>query len=200
MKKLLSTAMIVAILLVGVKAMAIDQDTVDQMKFFLSQPEPMNWAEMQFPKGVLVEGLAEIHQSGIADGDEFMRDQSVWAMGETGYAEFVPTVIQYLDSDVNGAIACFALGKLWSAESVDALIGASGHEDRFVREAAYWGLAKMNYYQLEDEVKEKAVNALNARLEVEDEDWLVEKIQASITYIETGIVTDESLTDSDFVL
>jgi hypothetical protein len=80
------------------------------------------------------------------------------------------------------------------------LIGASGHEDRFVREAAYWGLAKMNYYQLEDEVKEKAVNALNARLEVEDEDWLVEKIQASITYIETGIVTDESLTDSDFVL
>jgi HEAT repeat protein len=174
-----------AAFLLPVAARAIDQSTLDQMSFLLNQPEWNQWGDNIFDDTTLYDGLTAIYAQAVNDGDDVMVRKVVWAMGETGLAVFVPTIIGVLPDEP--VIGCIALGKIPSESGVDALIGMLGNDDQWAREAAAWGLGAMPYDQSLSDARDKAIAALNASLTTESESWVRETISAAVSTIQTGI-------------
>jgi len=183
-------AALIVLLLVPFAAKAIDQATIDLYVFFLQQPEFDSWGDGTFDDQDLLEGLDIIYQQAVEDEDDIMVRRVIWAMGETGLVGFLPNITEALESEPT--VACYALGKIASEDAVNELIGMLDHEDDQVRDAAVWGLGNMPYIDGMEESKEDAVDALNELLEVEEEDWIREDIEAAVVLIETGVITDES--------
>lgn len=176
---------ILTVLLAAMSAWAVDRETIENLKFLLMQPGPIYWADMDIDDAVLIEGFTEIHAAAVIDDTEGLRAQVLWAMGETGFIDFVPILIDELET--NQSTACYALGKISSDDGVEALIPMLDNEDMFVREAAIWALGSIPYTISMDESKELAKSSLETRLEAEEEDWLIDMINAAIVFIETGV-------------
>jgi HEAT repeat protein len=109
-------------------------------------------------------------------------------MGETGLASFIPILVDELENET--MTACYSLGKISEDASVTALISMLENDDRYVREAAVWSLGNITYGADLEDSKADALEALNDRLELEEETWIVEMIEAAIILIETGLITD----------
>jgi len=186
---------LIAVLLAPVAAKAVSQETIDQFVFLLQQPEWDKWDEGVFDDATLTEGLDAVYDKAVADADDILYRRVIWAMGETALPAFVPTLVDSLEDEP--LVACFALGKISSEDGVNALIGMLDNDDIQVRDAAAWGLGNMLYTDEMKEVRDDAVSALKARLDVEEEDWIVEDIQAAITFIETGIAINPAYLESD---
>jgi len=186
--KLFATALII-LLLIPVVSRAVDQETMDRYIFLLQQPEWNFWGDGVFNDNTLLEGLDQIYVQAVTDGDDILVRRVVWAMGETTLTGFTPSVIATLETEP--VVACYALGKLSSVESVAALIVMLDDDDMQVRDAAVWGLGNITYGDGMEEIRDDAVDALNARLETEEEDWVREDIQAAVTLIETGLISSE---------
>jgi len=186
---------LIAVLLAPVAAKAVSQETIDQFVFLLQQPEWDKWDEGVFDDATLTEGLDAVYDKAVADADDILYRRVIWAMGETALPAFVPTLVDSLEDEP--LVACFALGKISSEDGVNALIGMLDNDDIQVRDAAAWGLGNMLYTDEMKEVRDDAVSALKARLDVEEEDWIVEDIQAAITFIETGIAINPAYMESD---
>ncbi len=189
----LFTAMLFILFLIPLAAGAVSQDTVDKFIFLLRQPDWTQWDDGVFDDATLEEGLNAIYSQAVNGSDDILARQAVWAMGETGLVPFVPAIIEILDDEP--VVACFALGKISSEDCVEALIGVLGHEDMQVRHASVWGLGSMLYASGMDDARNDALEALGARLDLEEEDWVLEEVQAAITFIETGIATDPMFID-----
>lgn len=168
---------------------AIDQTKIDNMIFFLMQPEANPWGDgIVFSDSELYEGLETIFQQAVNDGNTDLETRAVWAMGETGIGIFDTSIISAYD--VAPETVLYSLGKIPSEAGVELLISALDDDDMFVREAAVWGLGKVPYnYGLEDS-QQTAIDALNLRLAVEDQEFITQMINAAIVYIQTGVVTN----------
>ncbi len=186
---------LIAVLLVPVAAKAVSQETIDQFVFLLQQPEWDKWDEGVFDDATLTEGLDAVYDKATADADDILLRRVIWAMGETALPVFVPTLVESLEDEP--LVACFALGKISSEDGVNALIGMLDNDDIQVRDAAAWGLGNMLYTDEMKEVRDDAVSGLKDRLFVEEEDWILEDIQAAITFIETGIAINPAYMESD---
>lgn len=169
-------------------AFAIDSQTLDNLNFLLTQPEPIAWDNGIFDDATLIEGFGIIYEQAVNDENDSQVRRVLWAMGETGLGSFVPILIDELDNET--MTACYALGKISSEDSVLALIPMLDHEDRFVREAAVWSLGNITYGETLEDAKLSALEALNERLSTEEETWIADMIDAAITLIKTGIITD----------
>jgi hypothetical protein len=194
MRKIHISIIAVFFILIALPSWAVDRETIDNLTFILTQPGPIHWADMDIDDATLIEAFNEIYATSVDNGDDGLRAQVVWAMGETGIVDFVPTIIGVLEYDPS--TACYALGKISSDDGAEALIGMLDNEDMFVREAAIWGLGKMPYLVSMDDSKANAVAALENRLESETEDWLKDLINAAITFIQTGVATDPAFDTS----
>jgi len=183
-------AALIVLLLVPIAANAVNQETIDQYIFLLQQPEFEDWNDGTFDDQDLLEGLDIIYQQAVQDGDDIMVRRVIYAMGQTGLVGFVPNLTEALETEPT--VACYALGKIASNDSVYALIGMLDNEDMQVRDAAVWGLGSMPYIDSMEDAKDDAVEALNGRLDVEEENWILEDIQAAVVLIETGVITDDS--------
>jgi len=175
------------LILLPFHARAIDQPTIEQMLFLLNQPEWNQWGEGVFDDITLYEGLQAIYAQAVNEGDDALLQRAIWAMGETGLAVFVPTLVGALA--IHPISACYALGKIPSEDSVDALIDMLDDDDEYVRDAAAWGLGNIKYNEPLKKAQERALNALKARAKVEPEEWVKETISGAIAMIETGIAT-----------
>ncbi len=180
---------LIILLLVPMAARSADQETIDRFIFLLQQPEWDMWDDGVFDDATLQDGLSTIYDQAVADGNDILYRRVVWAMGVTGLLGFVPTVTDALNTE--GVVACYALGKLSSEDSVTALIGMLDNDDMHVRDAAVWGLGNIEYTSGMEDAQTSAVDALNDRLAVEEEDWIRESIDSAVVLIETGIITDE---------
>jgi HEAT repeat protein len=183
-------AAIFVLLLIPFAANAVSQETIDQYIFLLQQPEFDDWGDGTFDDQDLLDGLDIIYQQAVQDEDDIMVRRVIYAMGETGLVGFIPDITEALETEP--VVACYALGKIASDDSVYALIGMLDNEDMQVRDAAVWGLGNMPYTDSMEDAKDDAVEALDGRLDVEEEDWILEDIQAAVVLIETGVITDES--------
>jgi len=181
------------LLLIPVAARAVDQETIDRFIFLLQQPEGNPWGDGTFDDTMLLEGLGAIYTQAVADEDDVMLRRVVWAMGETGIVAFVPSIIESLEPEP--VVACYALGKLASEDGVYALMGMLDNEDMQVRDAAVWGLGSLPYQTGMEQAREDALAALNARIPLEEETWVLEDISAAIMFIETGIAATEAFAE-----
>jgi hypothetical protein len=184
---------LLVLLLLPIAARAVDQETIDRFIFLLQQPEGNPWGDGTFDDAVLLEGLGAIYAQAVADEDDVMLRRVIWAMGETGLVDFVPSIVESLDPEP--VVACYALGKIASEDGVNALIGMLDNEDMQVRDAAVWGLGNVPYQTDMEQAREDALAALNARIPLEEEAWVLEDINAAITFIETGIAVNESFAE-----
>lgn len=178
------------LLLVPLAARAIDQDTLDRFVFLLQQPEWDMWGDGVFDEATLYDGLEEIYATAKDEGNDILARKALWAMGETGLAAFAPTLVGAIEDEP--ITVCFALGKVSSEDGVHALIEALDNEDEQIRDAAAWGLGNVPYISGLEEAQQEALDALAARLDTEEEDWVREDILAAITLIETGLATNEA--------
>ncbi|MCX6645689.1 MAG: HEAT repeat domain-containing protein [bacterium] len=178
---------VIIIVAIPTAAFAIDSQTLDNLIFLLSQPEPVAWNDSSFDDATLIEGFTTIYELSLDNDTPSQLHSVIWAMGETGLEAFVPILIGELENEPT--LACYALGKISCDDSVDALIPMLENEDRFVREAAVWGLGNITYGENLEEAKSAALDKLNERLTAEDEAWIVDMIGAAIELIETGIIT-----------
>lgn len=179
---------IIFLLAIPSTASAIGSETLDNLVFLLAQPEPVDWSDCAFDDATLIEGFEAIYEMSIEEGNDSRTRSVLWAMGETGLASFIPSLINEFENET--MIACYALGKISEDASVAALISMLENEDRYVREASVWGLGNIIYGSDLEESKINALEALNDRLDLEEETWIVEMIEAAIILIETGLVTD----------
>ncbi len=179
---------IIFLLAITSTAYAIGSETLDNLIFLLAQPEPADWSDGTFDDAILIEGFEAIYEMSIEEGNDSRTRSVLWAMGETGLASFIPTLINEFENET--MIACYALGKISVDASVNALIPMLENEDRYVREASVWGLGNITYGADLDDAKADALEALNDRLDLEEETWIVEMIEAAIILIETGLITD----------
>ena len=193
MQKISFIAIIITILMASSTVWAVDQDTIDRMVFILHQHDWDYWSDQPFGDD-LIEGLEIIYDQAITDEDDQLRAKVIWAMGETGLVEFIPTIIE--DLELDPTIACYALGKIPSEDGVYALFEMLDDEDMFVRDAAVWGLGNIPYTDSMEEVRNDVIATLYERLEDEEEDWIIENIDAAIVLLETGMVTDPAF-DTD---
>ncbi len=171
-------------------ALAIDSEKLDNLIFLLAQPEPVDWSDGTFDDATLIEGFEAIYEMSIEEGNDGQTRSVLWAMGETGLATFIPILLDELENET--MIACYALGKISEDASVTALISMLENEDRYVREAAVWSLGNITYGADLEESKTDALEALNDRLDLEEETWIAEMIDAAIILIETGVITDSA--------
>ena len=190
MRKILiiTIAIAASILLTALPSSALDRETIDNLTLLLSQPGQIYWADIDIDDATLIEGFNEIHTTAVQNDDVAIRASVIYAMGETGFDVFVPAIIGELEYDPS--TACYALGKIPSAEGVEALIPMLDQEDMFIREAAIWALGSIPYTSSMDESKEEAKSALTSHLESEDEAWLVDMTNAAIVFIESGVAID----------
>lgn len=187
---------LITILAMPLAARAIDQVTLDHMVFLLGQPEVNAWDNNNtFTDAELYEGLEMVFQMVVEDDDQILLAKVIWAMGETGIGIFDETLIGIYDGHETAVLA--ALGKIPSEAGVEFLIEALDDEDRFVREAAAWGLGNVPYDYGLDEAGELAIDALNARLEVEEEEFIIDMINAAIAFIDTGVATSVVYEDEE---
>jgi HEAT repeat protein len=168
-------------------AFAIDSQTLDNLAFLLTQPEPVNWSDSAFDDATLIEGFTAIYESSLDNDTPSQLHSVIWAMGETGLEAFVPILKGELENEP--VLASYALGKISCEDSVNALIPMLSNDDKFVREAAVWGLGNIAYGDNLEEEKVAVLDALNERLTEEDEAWIIEMISSAIDLIETGIIT-----------
>ena len=168
-------------------AFALDSQTLDNLIFLLSQPEPIAWDDCSIDDATLIEGFSTIYEMSLDNETPSQLHSVIWAMGETGLEEFIPILTGELENEP--VLICYALGKISCEDSVNALIPMLDNEDRFVREAAVWGLGNITYDESLDDAKASALYALKSRLDEEVEPWIIEMIDAAITLIETGIIT-----------
>ena len=181
---------IIFLLAIPSTAFAIDSQTLDNLVFLLAQPEPVDWSDGTFDDATLIEGFEAIYEMSIEEGNDGQTRSVLWAMGETGLASFIPILINEFENET--MIACYALGKISEDASVTALISMLENEDRYVREAAVWSLGNITYGADLEESKTDALEALNDRLDLEEETWIAEMIDAAIILIETGVITDSA--------
>jgi hypothetical protein len=193
--KIFLTILMIAISISTV-ANAIDQSTVDRMTFLLNQPEWNEWGNGVFDNQTLYDGLEAVLDRAISEGDDILTGKIIWAMGETGIAEFSATIIMMLpEQPLTGS---FALGKIPSEEGTYALIGMLDNDDDQVRAAASWGLAKLPYQDdFDTATRSDALAALKSHLGVEEEDWVVSRMQAAIAYMETGAIIESAFSDTE---
>ena len=185
----------ILMLLLPLTARAINQDTLDRFEFLLMQPEWDMWGDGLFDDNSLIEGLGIIFTNAENEGDDAMVRRAVWAMGETGLVAFAPTIIGSLESEP--VSACFALGKIPSTDGVYALIDMLDNDDMQVRDAAVWGLGNVPYNSGMSDERMDAIVALNERLLLEEEDWVLEDVEAAIVFIEAGVAINEAFMDSE---
>ena len=182
--------LVIAALVIPIAVKAVSQDTIDRFIFLLNQPEWNRWGEGVFGDADLLDGLESIYYQAVSDNDSTLQRKVIWAMGETGIVQFAPTVASAMSTEP--VSVCYALGKLPSEESVDSLIGILDNDDVQVRDAAVFGLGSMNYSSDLIPARDLAVQALNDRLSIEKESWVLDDIQAAITLIITGVITSET--------
>ena len=102
-------AVLLAIVILPIAARAVDQNTLDRMKFLLQQPEGSPWGQGIYDDATLYDGLMAIHAQAVNDGDNVILEKTIWAMGETHLAVFVPTLISELPD--KPVITCIALAR-----------------------------------------------------------------------------------------
>ncbi len=190
MKFKLFIPLLIIILCVPFAAKAIDQATVDQFIFLLQQPELNIWGDGTFDDTTLQEGFTIIRQQAIDDENDILHRKVLWAMGETGLTVFVPDLVDSMEAE--SISVCYSLGKLPSEAGVYVLIDMLDDEDMYIREAAAYGLGSLPYTEAFEEAKDDAILALQAHLQIEDEEWVRETIDAAIVMIETGVATIEA--------
>lgn len=196
MRTKLFFGMLIIILLIPTSAWAISQDTLDHMVFLLSQFEGNPWDNSNtFNDTDLREGLELIYQTAIDDEDVNLKNRVLWAMGETGIGTFDTTIIGEFENEPTAV--CYALGKIPSEDGFNILIEALDDEDVFVREAAAWGLGKLPYSYGLDDLQDVALDALNARLEVEEEEFILDTIEAAKVFIETGVAISSAFEETE---
>jgi hypothetical protein len=190
MRKILITTLSIAasILIASLPARAGDRETIENLTFLLSQPGQINWADMEIDEATLIEGFNQIYATAVQNRTDDIRASVIYAMGETGFVDFVPVIVGELENDPS--TASYALGKIPSVDGVQALIPILDNEDMFVREAAIWALGSIPYTESMDESKEQAKTALENHLETETEAWLVDFTDAAIVFIESGVATN----------
>ncbi|HEX9744736.1 MAG TPA: HEAT repeat domain-containing protein [bacterium] len=181
-------AILAAMLIFPATANAIDQQTIDNLKFLLSQPEDMGWGDGKFDDQTLYDGLLTIYQQESNGGDINLARQAMWAMGETGIVGFAPTLIGAMDSEP--LTVCYALGKISSNDGVYALIEMLGDEDMFIRDAAVTSLGTIEYIDGMDESRQAALDSLTVSMQSETELWIRDNINGAITMIETGVAIE----------
>lgn len=191
MRTKLFFGMLIIILLTPTSAWAITQDTMDHMVFLLNQFEGNPWDNSNtFNDTDLREGLDLIYHMAVDDEDVSLKNRVLWAMGETGIGTFDAIIIGEFENEPTAV--CYALGKIPSEDGFYILIEALDDEDCFVREAAAWGLGKLPYSYGLDDLQDVALDALDARLEVEEEDFILDTIEAALVFIETGVATSRA--------
>ena len=186
MRNILLIPLLIALFLIPTASKAATQSEIDNLTFLLRQYEWDQWDEGVFNDNLLLDALPVIRQNAINAGDDILRSKVIYAMGETGLVGFVPILIEELDFEP--AIVCYALGKISSSESVDALVTELGDEDMQVRDAAVWGLGNMVYTSEMETARDDALTALKSQRSREDESWVRDDIDAAITLIETGVI------------
>ena len=174
-------------IMVPLAARAIDQGTIDRMISLLQHFEWNQWGDGVFDDITLYDGLQAVYAKSVNEEDDILMRQVLWAIGETGLPFFAPTLIGSLQDEPISA--CMALGKMASVDGADALIGMLDNDDPQVRDAAAWGLGNVPYDSSMTEVRDRAISALNSRLQKETEDWVKETISGAIVYIQTGVAT-----------
>jgi HEAT repeat protein len=190
MKIRIFITMLLMVLLVPFAARAIDQATIDNLVFLLTQPEVNVWGDGTFDDTTLYEGLTAIHRQAVDQADDMLFRRVLWAMGETGLTAFVPTLVDSMDDEP--IVVSYALGKIPSEAGVYALIGKLDDEDMYLREAVAYALGDLPYTSDFTQAQDDAVLALRSHLLTESEDWVKETINAAITMIETGEATVEA--------
>lgn len=180
---------IIAFLIIPTLALAISQELVDRFEFLLEQPEWDMWDDGTFDDADLIEGFDIIYANAVAEEDDIMVRRVMWAMGVTGLTEFVDTLTDEMENEP--IVVCYALGKIPSDDGVYALIEELDNDDEQVRDAAAWGLGSIPYTDEMDESLADAIEALYLRVGEEEEDWVLDTVEAAITLLETGIITDE---------
>ncbi len=196
MRTKLFFGMLIIILLTSTSAWAITQDTLDKIVFLLGQPEGNPWDNSStFSDTDLREGLELVYQMAVDDENVNLKNSVLWAMGETGIGTFDTIIIGEFENEPS--IVCYALGKIPSEDGVHTLIEALDDEDHFVREAAAWGLGKLPYSYGLDDLQDVAMDALNARLEVEEEQFIIDTIEAALVFIETGVAISSAFEETD---
>jgi len=186
MRNKLLIPLLIALFLIPTASKAATQSEIENLTFLLRQFEWDQWDEGVFNDNLLLDALPIIRQNAMDAGDDILRSKVIYAMGETGLVGFVPILIEELDFEP--AIVCYALGKISSSDSVDALITGLEDEDMQVRDAAVWGLGNMVYTVEMETARDDALNALKSQLSREEESWVRDDIGAAITLIETGII------------
>lgn len=177
-------------------AYAAEQDVIDQFVMLLNHPEGWDgWGEGVFDDATLVDGLTSLYEDCIEGGTDIPMEYILFAMGETGLVEFLVPISNAIDAEPISA--CFALGRLPSTEAVQKLIEMLEHENRHVRDIAVYSLGKYPHYPLFEGLRDEVLQALNLRLDAEEEEWIREDIQAAIVYIETGVAINAAFEDED---
>ena len=195
MKFKLFIPLLVTIFCIPFAAKAIDQATIDQLIFLLRQPEGNFWSDGTFDDTTLYEGFTIIRQQAIDNEDDILHRKVLWAMGETGLAIFAPYLIESMEAEP--IAVCYALGKIPSEAGVYVLIGVLEDEDMYIREAAAYSLGALPYTEAFEEAKEDAILALKSHLQIEEEEWVRETIDAAIVMIETGVATIEAYEEGE---
>lgn len=197
------------LLIAPIAAKAVEQETIDRMINYLSWIEGWDgWNQGVFDDSTLIEGLSLIYDQTISvseglssagqtgEDEGYSLHQSViLAMGQTGLVEFTPTLMESLEDEP--VYACMALKNMPSEDAINALIGMLEHENMHVRDMAVYGLGKFPYYSLFEEEKAAVLTALAERLDKEEEDWVLEDIDAAIVYIQTGEAINAAFADEE---
>ncbi len=173
---------------------AAGRDVTDRFIGLLNLPEGWDgWSEGVFDDATLVDGLTSIYEGSIDGTIDVPMEYILYAMGETGLVEFLEPINDAIDTEPISA--CFALGKIPSVDAVHKLEDMLGHENRHVRDIAAYSLGKYPHYELFDGLQYEVLDALNARLEVEKEEWIKDDIDAAIVYIKTGVAINAAFED-----
>ena len=180
--KIQSLVFILLWLLIPSNASAVDQHIIDSLLIKLNFFEETSWETFEFDDQTLIEALEYIYAVAL-QGDDFpLQRKTLHAMGMTGLVEFTPTLINALNSEPFSA--CWALGKMPTEQAVDALISMLPNAVQRTRKAAIWALWDFPYYLDFPGTSSAALDALYARLEIEEDAFLLEQIQAAIYAIE----------------
>lgn len=181
--KVLQYIIIIGLLfLFPVSSKAVDQQTIDHILFILDQPSGTDWSEIGYDDQTLIDAFEELYQTGALTEDDYLCENVLAAMGNTGFVEFEPTITGAFED--YPIMSLSAIGNIPTETAIAFIISILYDEIPDFRERAAMCLLSIDFYMLFPESTWDAYNALQECLAVETEDWVIETMAKAILVIQ----------------